>query len=457
MELQELIFDNKKIDDYGKHFIEKMFYLLLSDKNFLNDMWEILDISLFENNVYIWFIEKIKKHFDEYKDTISVENVEAYIESDEALKSNKTLKTLVQTFFIEILSKKNEKFDFVKEKTREFFKTRFVEKELNNCIPLVKKGYYDEIVERVRNAAKSGSDRKLGSDFMETIEDRYSEQDRIPVPTGTLIDNIIGGLAPSELGVILANSSAGKSWILQLFAANDLKLGYNVLFLTLEDKESFHARRIDRILTHIHKDEIKSNLDHLKEKLNKVVKGKLKIKHFPPEVTTANMLMSYIDKLKLYDFVPDIVFVDYGDQMISNRKFSQDWKGEKKVFDELKSMADIEDVPVWTATQGNRSGLEKEIIDVENIGGAYGKLAPCNIMLTLTRSRRQKEENTGTLFVAKNKDAKDSVVFNMLVDLDRGIFEFKESRMGAGEIQDIADELNKKQLKEIFDKTKKEK
>jgi len=455
VELQELVLnDNKKIDEYGKHFIQKMVYLLLTDKNFLNDIWEILDVSLFENNVYVWFIEKIKKHFEEYKETISLENIETYIESDEILKDNKTLKTLIQTFFIDLLSKKKENFDFVREKTREFFKVRFVAKELNNCIPLVKQGKYDEIVERIKNAAKSGSDRNLGLDFMDEIEGRYSENDRIPVPTGTSLDDAIGGLAKSELGVILANSSAGKSWLLQLFAANDLLLGYNVLFYTLEDKETFHLKRMDRIISHIHKDEVKENLDELKQVLKNKVRGKLKIKHFPPEVTTANTLMAHLEKMRLYDFDPDIVYIDYGDQMVPNKSYGQEWKNEKQVFDELKSMADIEDVPVWTATQANRGGLEKEILDVDNIGGAYGKVAPANIILSLTRSRKEKENNSGKLYIVKNKDARDSIVFDMITELDRGIIEITRSNMTVSETNDIFEEENKKKLLEILNKSK---
>lgn len=451
MELQELILnDNKKIDDYGKHFIQKMIYLLLTDKNFLNDIWEILDVSLFENNVYVWFIEKIKRHFEEYRDTITLENIETYIESDDSLNENKTLKTLVLTFFVELLSKKKENFDFVREKTREFFKVRFVAKELNNCIPLVKQGKYDEIVERVKNAAKSGSDRNLGTDFLDEIDERYSEKDRIPIPTGTALDDVIGGLAPSELGVILANSSAGKSWLLQLFAKNALLQGYNVLFYTLEDKESFHLKRIDRLISHIHKDDIREKLDDLKAILKNKVTGKLKIKHYPPEITNTNTLMAHLEKMRLYDFDPDIVFIDYGDQMAPNKQYGQEWKNEKQVFDEIKSMADIENVPIWTATQGNRGGLEKEILDVDNIGGAYGKVAPSNIMLSLTRSRKEKENNTGKLYVVKNKDNRDSVIFDMFTELDRGIIEITKSNSTKPEVNEEFEATSKQHLAKIL-------
>ena len=428
MEYQDLILDtNEKIDEYGKHFIQKMFYLFLTDKNFLSDTWEILDTSLFESNVYIWYINKIKEHFDVYKTNISIEHIEAYIESDDQLKSNDKLKKSINIFLIELLSRRKENFEFVKEKTTEFFKRRFVAKVINNCIPLIKEGKYDEIVEKIKEAARSGTDRNMGMDFLEDIELRYNEKDRKPVPTGTALDNRIGGLADGELGIILANSSVGKTWLLELFAVNAAKAGYNVVYYTLEDTEAFHLRRIDRIATHVHKNEAKNKIDVIKKKLTASIKGKMKVKHFPPEITSTNTLMAHLNKLKLYDFEPDIVFVDYGDQMVPNRSFRQDWKNEKQVFDELKSMADIEDIPVWTASQANRGGLDKDVLDVDNIGGAYGKVAPANILITASRQREDKEHNGGNLFLAKNKDGVDSIVFNLLMKLDRGIIEITES------------------------------
>ena len=153
MEYHDLILDNnQKIDEFGKHFIQKMFYLFLTDKNFLSDTFEILDENLFESSVYRWFIDKIKFHFNLYQDVISIENIEAYIESDEDIKGNDKLKTSLNVFLIELLSRRKENFEFIKEKTTEFFKKRHFTKILNNCIPLIKEGRYDEIVERIKDA-----------------------------------------------------------------------------------------------------------------------------------------------------------------------------------------------------------------------------------------------------------------------------------------------------------------
>ena len=97
-------------------------------------------------------------------------------------------------------------------------------------------------------------------DFLTNIELRYEEKDRDPIPTCTPLDNIIGGLANGELGIILGNSSAGKSWLLQLLAKNAAEVGYNVIYYTLEDSESFCLKRIERLSTHVHKSEAKKNI-----------------------------------------------------------------------------------------------------------------------------------------------------------------------------------------------------
>ena len=79
-------------------------------------------------------------------------------------------------------------------------------------------------------------------------------------------------------------------------------------------------------------------------------------------------------------------------------------------------MATEYQVPVWTASQTNRSGLNAEVITMESISEAFNKCFVADFIFSISRTIEDKVANSGRLFVAKNRNGPDGLVFPLFMD-----------------------------------------
>ena len=141
---------------------------------------------------------------------------------------------------------------------------------------------YDEIKNKIDTAMKAGADTNIGLEYKTNISARYAEASRHTITTGwDVIDDLMdGGLGPGELGVIVAPSGIGKTWVLSALGAAAVKAGKNVLHYTLELNENYVGLRYDACFTGIDFQNIRNNVDSVRKKIADVP-GKLIIKYFP--------------------------------------------------------------------------------------------------------------------------------------------------------------------------------
>ena len=127
--------------------------------------------------------------------------------------------------------------DFVQDKCLDFFKNQTLKNSILQSVEILEsKGDYEQIKVIVDDALNAGTERNIGHEYIEQIEDRYSETARITVETGwDVIDELTqGGLGNGELGVIVAPAGVGKTWVLAAFGANAIKKGKHIVHYTLE-------------------------------------------------------------------------------------------------------------------------------------------------------------------------------------------------------------------------------
>ena len=111
------------------------------------------------------------------------------------------------------------------------------------------------------------------------------------------------------------------------------------------------------------------------------------------------------------DIHPDMVIVDYGDLL---RPISS--KNEKRhelesIYEEMRGLAREFNCCLWTASQTNRSGLNAEVITMESISEAFNKCFVADFIFSLSRTVEDKQSNTGRIFIAKNRNGPDGLVF----------------------------------------------
>jgi replicative DNA helicase len=305
-------------------------------------------------------------------------------------------------------------------------------------VDLLKAGKFDAIKKKVDSALKAGADKDVGHEYKDHIEERYEEGSRVCVSTSWDVINDItgGGLAGGELGVVVAPAGGGKSWGLINLAANALKSGKVVLYYTLELNAFYVGRRVDAFLTNIpfqnlgeetSKEKIKSTLEN--------ITGDLIIKHYPTRTASVITLSSHIEKCISQGKTPDIIIVDYAD-LIRPSKAGDKRLELNDIYEELRGLAGEYDIPIWTASQANRSSTEEDVIEGNKVSESYNKVMVADFIMSLSRKTNDKIGGTGRWHIIKNRFGPDGMTFPSKVNTMTGHIEIFEPN------SDIARSIN---------------
>jgi len=110
------------------------------------------------------------------------------------------------------------------------------------------------------------------------------------------------------------------------------------------------------------------------------------------------------------------VIVDYGD-ILKPISFSKEKRNDlETIYEELRAIAQEYECPVWTASQTNRSGINAEVITMESISEAYSKCFVADFIFSVSRTVTDKMNNTGRIFIAKNRNGIDGAVYPIFMD-----------------------------------------
>lgn len=408
---------------YNKTFQGKAIAGLITDKTFLKKIHPILDPTLFELEALQVLVSWIKEYFEKYNDIPDKEYFN--IKINEINEKNKSLKFSVQEWYDKIhddLIPANG-LDYVKDEIFDFFNKQNWKKTLLNCVDLAGSDQFDEVHTQIKKAYTITNQTDVGVDYKSSVESRYNEDARVTIKTGYPdLDEILrGGFGNGDLVTVMAPSGIGKSWLLCNFGANILKSGKNIIHYTFEMTESQTAKRYDSILT-------KTPLPFLEKDPGIITKfiennqnmGDSKVVFFPMNSVTVPKLKAHIETIRLDDFEPHAIIVDYGDLIKSTSKYTDKRLRVEEIFDQLKQMAQELDIPVITASQTNRSGNQKSIVQNDDVSEGFGKIMVSDIVVTFSRKLEDKVIDTGYLHIPKNRHGVDGVTFNVKTNLNIG-------------------------------------
>ena len=441
-----------KLSDFGYSFQIKLISALFKDKVFLQQIIDILDSNYFDSEANIVILDMIKDYFSEYKNAPTLEAMKIKIvEMDNDLLK----KTIAENIKAAFASLDAEDLDFVKEKALEFCKNQEIKKAIVNSVELLNNGDYESIKALVDNALKAGLERNVGHEYKTSVDERYLESVRNTVKTQwEAIDDIAdGGLGKGELGVFVAPSGIGKSWALVNVGAAAVKAGLNVIHYTLELNESYVGLRYDAVLSGIQAQELKYHIEEVKDIVGKL-KGKLIVKYYPTKGGTVNTLASHIEKCRLQGFDPDLIIVDYADLLRGHGKEVRHELGN--IYEDLRGLAGEHEIPVWTASQANRSALSDDIIGAEKIAESYAKIMTADFVVSLSRKIEDKLANTGRWHIIKNRFGQDGITFPSKMNASNGQIEiYAPNSLDGQDVQQDMDnhsEYLRKVLKQKYNK-----
>ena len=149
------------------------------------------------------------------------------------------------------------------------------------------------------------------------------------------------------------------------------------------------------------------------------VPGDLVVKHYPTKTASVTSLKAHMDKMTLQGKKPDVVIVDYADLLRGPSKEKRHEELEE-IIEDLRGMAGEYEVPVFTASQINRSGAEDDIITGTKIAGSFSKMMTADFVVSLARKIEDKLAGTGRWHVIKNRFGPDGMTFPSKANFSTG-------------------------------------
>jgi len=413
----------QSIDQYGPQFQTKVIASLLTQKDFLVNIHDILDESSFGNQAHQWIIKEILDYYTKYHTIPSMDVLKVELQKIE----NEVLQLSIKEKLREAYKVTNDDAEYVIEEFSTFCKNQQLKKALLSSVDLLKAGDYDSIKFMIENAMKAGQDKNMGHEYNKDVESRYREDNRttVPTPWDTMNDMLQGGLGNGDFGLIFGNPGGGKSWSLIALGGFAIKMGYNVLHYTLELGEDYIGRRYDAFFTNIPVNKILQNREKVENTVESL-KGELIIKEFPTGRATINTIEAHISKVKSLGIEPDLVIIDYVDLLSSKRK-STDRKFEiDDIYTNTKGLARELNIPIWSVSQVNRAGSKDDVIEGDKAAGSYDKMMITDFAMSLSRKKEDKVNNTGRFHVMKNRYGMDGITYRIKADTSTGHFEITD-------------------------------
>ena len=411
------------LSQYGHDFQIKVLSSLLTHKEFLINIHDIISDEYFDNQAVKWCVGEILNYFDKYHTVPTLEILKIELQKVE----NEVLQISIKDQLKQAYISSDADLQYVQEEFTNFCKNQQLKKALLTSVDLLKAGDFDGIRNLVDNALKAGNDKNLGHEYVKDIEDRYREDSRAIIPTPwELVNNLLqGGLGNGDFGLIFGNPGGGKSWSLVALGGYAVKLGYNVLHYTLELGENYVGKRYDAFFSKISVTKIDS-FKHKIEELIPQLPGQLIIKEFPTGKATISTIESHISKCSDLGVKPDLVIIDYVD-LLSSKKKNRERKEEiDDIYQSTKGLARQLNIPIWSVSQVNRSGAQDKIIEGDKAAGSYDKMMIADFAMSLSRKKEDKVNGTGRFHIMKNRYGADGLTFMVNADTSTGHFEVTE-------------------------------
>lgn len=441
---------------------------LLSNIDFCNRYLDKLESDYFKDNASK-IIKCIQKYYSIY---FKAPSVSILIKTliPKLLKNDKQKIDEIESYLQDCISLSYEKDDnqWIEDEVKKFIKINKVKKALMKSVEFLEKGDADSAADVVLKASEVDFNDDLGIDYFLDLEKRINEfkADTSIIPTGhPSLDEVIGGgWRPKSLIIFGAPTNGGKTLILGHISFKLIEMGLNGLYITLEINKNILASRIDVNLTNISSSEYRFKLEDIKTIIHQKVKereekskndpqikpyGRFIIKEACPNTFNANELLSLIKNLQLKrNFKPDFICIDYLGLMIPNGKaFSESTYGRlKTITEEVRQIAMVYNIPIFSAVQVNREGYNTPQIGIEKIADSMGIAHTADLAILV--SKDPEDDSKMIWNIAKSRWSKNNEIIEVSVDYDHmriiteSDLEKKKIDMSKQLLEDFVSQLN---------------
>ncbi len=444
---------SETLTQFGTSFQSKIIASLISNIKFTQTITDILEPKMFDSDSNKWLVKEIREYYFEYKKQPTLEVIKYKIDEIE----NDVLKSGVIQKLRDVWKNiESTDLEFVEKETLNFCKNQALKNAILESVDLLENKNYDGIKSIIDEAMKAGTTRDLGHDYVPSLETRLEESSRITVATPWDVINDItdGGLGPGELGVVVAPAGIGKSWTLQAIGSEVIRKGKTVVHYSLELNENYVGLRYDSIFSGVTTSNIKYHKEEVEKTISKLP-GKLLIKYFPTKAASVQTLGSHLKQIEISGVNVDMVIVDYADILMPTGNFKEKRHAIGNIYEDLRGLAGELEIPIWTASQANRSALEEDVIGADKVAEDYSKVMTADFVISMSRKVEDKIANTGRFHVIKNRFGIDGVTYPSTINTNIGVVKIHEGSSQFGkETQDKMNNSEEFLRKELANKYK---
>lgn len=339
-----------------------------------------------------------------------IQNICDYIKKDEDINedwlSDATLSWIRERGFYEALIKGAEKLD---------------KGELDTTLP-----------EKLEQALSVSFDNTIGMEFSDADSrwDKYvSEEEHLPFDLEIFNKITNGGVCPGTLNIFVSSESGGfKSGTMCHIASGMLRNNKNVLYVSFEMSEDKIMERIDANLLDIPIDDLKKlGHENFVNRINSIAtktQGRLIVKQYPTSQCHIGHIRYLLKELKMKKrFKPDVIFLDYINIMASSRmkgnEIGNSYGYIKAISEEVRGLAVEQNVPIFSATQANRSGIENEDLSAANISESIGLVYTNDLLIGIITTPEFDAQNKICFKQLKNRYADKNINSKFFLGVDK--------------------------------------
>jgi hypothetical protein len=113
---------------------------------------------------------------------------------------------------------------------------------------------------------------------------------------------------------------------------------------------------------------------------------------------------------------PGMIIIDYADLLRPVIARKEKRIELESIYEEIRALSTEFACPIWTASQTNRSGLNADVITMEQISEAFNKCFVADFIFSVSRTVEDKQNNQGKMFIAKNRNGPDGMIYDIFMD-----------------------------------------
>ena len=398
-----------------KNFEECIVQALINDHAWAEQMIEVLNVDYF-NIEYLKEISNIIfSYYSRYKRFPTYKMLGSVILNE---VQDGVLKDQMKTYMIRISKDSGDDLSYVKETVLDFCRKRSLALALENSLALIEEKRYDQISLEIKKALQAGSERSVGHEYKNDVAKRLAADAYVNV-LATPWDEInklvkCGGVAGGYVACVAALTGIGKSHCLVDVGAAGLLAGKTGVHYTLEDSDITVGRRYDANLSGITFDNLTDNIDTVKKKMDDV-SGTLVIKSYPAGTASVMTLRNHYQHLLSRNIKPDFIIIDYAELLKAPDRDAKRFSIED-VFREIIAWADEIKLPIWTAAQINRAGMDADVLTNKHLHECFAIAQIVHLFITINRKKDGPTPEVGNMFVCKSKISQDSIKFPMMIN-----------------------------------------